>query len=227
LQSANSELRSNIQHSFNATNGLTNIDLTAFSRMQTQLNNAAQSLSGDDAKVAQAMKAHIARVQTSLQRFQTSMTALRGAKVLGTADLTDRKQIADRRNIVNDFLAANQELAMVATNCAANLQADLVRLRVSPSIADRVMANFQREATRTTELTLKIRECDDQVGHAMLELLDLLEAQWGRWTYDRATDKISFQDPRARSTYQEHLTDIKAAGERQVQLQKNLIQTRL
>ena len=218
-----SDLRSSVRRSFDPKKGITNVDLSSYDRLQTQLNNASQSLSGDDAIMAKAMQAYVSRMQTALQHYQISLQKLTGANVLSSLDLSDRKELAGRREIVRQFMAVNGELKGVITNSETQIEADLVRLQLPSDKVRQFMAGFHSKAAPINALTSQIRDCDDQMGQAMLAAMDVLDAQWGKWRYDSSVKQVRFDDAAAGAVYRKHLVAMQAAGEEQIGLQKKLV----
>jgi hypothetical protein len=218
-----SDLRSSVQHSFDPEKGITNVDFSQFNRLQTQLNNASQKLSGDDAIMAMAMQGYVSRMQTALQRYQVSLKKLTDAEVLNCLNLSDKQELADRRVVVRQFMAFNGELKSMITNSEKTIEADLVRLQSPPDKTRQFMAGFHNKAAPINAITSQIRDCDDHAGQAMLTALDVLEAQWGKWHYDPSIGQVRFDDAAADAAYRKQVAGMQAAGAEQIGLQKKLV----
>ena len=223
LNTTAQEMQVNAKQSYNSNTGITNTDLKSLKNMQTELNDAAQTLSGDDALVSQAMSQYLARMQSGLEKYQKVAGELREAQVLNMANLTNKIQIPSRREVVQNFIAINDDLKNITTNSENSIRANLVSLKISPQKIDSVLAGFDSKFAPRSDLDLQIRECDDRIGESMLDILDLLETHWGEWRFDAADKKIYFDDTTSRQTYQQSLEAIKFAGQEQIVLQGRLV----
>lgn len=217
------DIQANAKKSFNPKTGITNLDIGSMDRLRTQFDNAALTLSGDDARIARAMAAYVARLEVAMKKYDTTATAFRDARVLDFHDLANDEQIAARRRIVQEFLAANGHAENVVSNSEVNLRADLIQLGVAPAKREATLEGFHAKAAPRRVLILKIRACDDRIGQSTLTILNLLEAQWGKWHYDSATRTIRLEDAEARYTYQQSLAEIKLAGYEQIATQRELV----
>jgi hypothetical protein len=218
-----SDLRSSVRRSFDPEKGITNTDLSHFDRLQTQFSNASQTLSGDDAIIVKAMQAYTSRMQTALQHYQVSLKKLTDAKVLSHLDLSDKKELADRREVVKQFMAVNGELKGVITNSEKGIEDDLVRLQLPPDKVRQFMLGYHSKGAPINALTSQIRDCDDQLGQAMLAALDMLDARWGEWHYDSSVNQIRFDDSAVGDAYREQVAAIQAAAQKQIGLQKKMV----
>jgi hypothetical protein len=220
MNTAVSELHSNVQKSFDPKSGITNVDLSGF---QNQLKDASEKMPGEDALLVQATSAHVARIQNALKHYQVAAGKLRETEVLNNLNLTDKEQITSRREVVESFLARNTEFASIITNAEKNILADLARLQVSSAKTEQFMAGYRSKARLVDPLIIQIRQCDDQMGKAMLGVLDLLEADWGKWNYDSTASQTHFEKAASRESYRNFILAIQTAGSDQLRLQKKLI----
>ncbi len=217
------DMQASVKQSYNPKTGITNTDFKTFDKMQGDMNAAAQTMSGDDALASQAMSRYLARMRSGMEQYHAAATQLRTAHILSTADLTDKAQIASRRQLLQDFMAANENLKNVTTNSETSLRADLDSLKISPAKIDAVMAGFDAKFAPRRDLDLKIRECDDRMAQSMSAILDLLETDWGQWHFSATDKKIYFDRTAARRVYQESIQSIKVTSEEQVTLQGELV----
>jgi len=223
VKSSAGGMRDDLKKNFNPTNGITNVDLSRFDKMQDGLKTVSQNSSGDDGHVAAALSAYVDRMQTAVKNYQDASTKLREAHVMDNFDFTDKGQIASRREIVKQFIAANEALKLVITNSEDRIRADLVRGKVPTYKIDRFMDGFHSSAAPKNGISIKIRQCDDRIGAAMLDVLDALESEWGHWKPDPATDRLRFEHSATLNTYNNDLALIRTAGEEQLKLQSKLV----
>jgi hypothetical protein len=217
------EMQANAKQSYDPKTGITNVDLNSLERIQSQLSNAAQTMSGDDALVSQVLSRYVARMQAAMKKYTGALAALNDAKVLNTENLTNKDQIASRREKVQNFIVANDKAKTVIANSEASIRADLTEQKISPQKIDQFMAGFDSKFVPRRDLDLLIRECDRRMGQSMLSVLEVLETNWGRWNYNPATARIHFDDDAARQSYQQSIAAIKLAGQEQVVAQGKLV----
>jgi hypothetical protein len=223
VKSSAGGMRDDLKKNFNPTNGITNVDLSRFDKMRDGLKTVSQNSSGDDGHVAKALSAYLDRMQTAVKNYQDASTKLRETRVLDNFDSTDKQQIPARREVVQQFIAGNEALKFVITNSEDRIRADLARENVPASKIDRFMEGFHSSAAPKNAASIKIRQCDDRIGAAMLDALSALESDWGHWKSDPATDRLRFEHSATLNTYNKDLASIQAAGEEQLKLQTRLI----
>jgi|GEM_PF-2867587 len=217
------EFQDKTRNAYNSETGITNVDLDGVHRVRDQFDNAARSMSGDDAAFARVMSAFLGRMETAGKEYQAAADTMTGARILNLGTLTDKGQINGRRDIVQKFMGANTRLESVVSHAETDLQAALVKEHVPQDKIDDAMAGFRSKASAQYSLLLKIRADDRQMGQAMLDTLDLLESNWGKWTYDTGADTVTFDDTTARTSYQQLMATIEAASKDQIATQGKLV----
>jgi hypothetical protein len=60
------------------------------------------------------------------------------------------------------------------------------------------------------------------MGGAMLGVLDLLDANWGRWRYNETSGKVRFENASAVTQYNAFMAQIHKAATEQAAAQKRL-----
>ncbi|HXS69484.1 MAG TPA: hypothetical protein VN761_11610 [Candidatus Polarisedimenticolia bacterium] len=223
IQASSADIRSDLKKNFDPKNGITNVDVDKIGRISSQLRNASQNLSGDDAKVANVMAAFLDRTRGALKTFQDSVAEMRNARVLDRFDPNDKGQFAARKKIVQRFLQANSDLTKTITNAEDSIRADLVKAQLSQPTIESVIAGYHSSTAPMNATTLQIRQCDDRMGHAMLDALNTLESQWGHWKVDPGTGRLAFDDLETRETYNKSIIAMKTAANDEVKLQAELI----
>lgn len=69
---------------------------------------------------------------------------------------------------------------------------------------------------------MKIRDTDDLLGKKLLELLDIAEAQWGKWKHDLKDDVILFESDAAAEQYAAAMAQISKIADEQAEAQQTL-----
>ena len=217
------EMRSNLKKDFDPKTGITNVDFEKLDKLRENLKNASTNSTGDEAVFANAMSGFMDRMRIAARNYHDAATKLRAARLLYNFDSSNKGLLADRRQIVNEFLDANVALENVISNAEDQIRADLANGHVRESKIDAMMSGYHASSAYQTSITLKIRQCDDKYGAAMLDVFDTLENNWGRWEADPTVDKIRFKDHATLQTYNKDLADIKAIGQEQLRLQGLLV----
>jgi len=188
------EMQANARQSYNPKTGITNVDFKSLEHIQSQLDSAAQTMSGDDALVSQVASRYVVRMQVVMKKYNEAHIELRAAKVLSAENLSNKDQIVTRRGIVQNFIAANDKVKATIENSEDSIRADLTEQKIPSQKIDQFMAGFDSKFVPRRDLTLLIRECDYRMGQSMLSVLDVLETNWGKWNYNPVTEKIYFDN---------------------------------
>jgi len=74
------------------------------------------------------------------------------------------------------------------------------------------------------DLTRRIREDDRRMGTAMLGMLEVLNASFGRWKYNAERKKVEFDEPAALDKYLVLRDELETASQEQKKLQTKLLE---
>ena len=217
------DIRSDLKKSFDPKKGITNVDVEKLDRLSSQLKNAAQNLSGDDARAANVMAGFLDRSRAAMKDYQAAVTELRAAHVLNHFDSEDKEQFAAKREVVQQFLQANSNLIQVITNAEDSIRAGLLKAQVSRANTESIVGGYHSSAASINAITVQIRQCDDRLGNAILGALDTLETQWGHWKFNPDTQKLIFTDAATREAYDKSITAMREAADEQIKWQAKLV----
>lgn len=208
--------------SFNRDTGLTN-GADQVERFRQQLDDTSHDLSGSDAQIMAAISTHLTRVQAGLKHYEAAVAVMQKVKPLELATLTNQNLFPERRETVREFLRRNEELKAIFRDAEANLRADLENRKLSPALINAAIAGYHRSAAPKNTFIAQIRDYDTVIGESSLQMLTVLETQWGHWSYDDLLEKVTFADPEARKTYDTALKALQTAGKKQVEAQRKLV----
>lgn len=192
-------------------------------QLQKTLLDASQNVGDDASKVMRATSAYADKFNKYQSDYNSAVKIFQNAKVLSAANLTNKAVLAARREAVQGFLDANAKLKDLIVHGAENYRAELDRLHTSQSLADQAMAGYHKRADVMNPLVVSIREKDDNIGQAMLGIIDLEEADWGHWSISQTSGKIRFEDATQAQAYNARLKEIRDASAEQAQLQQKLL----
>jgi hypothetical protein len=184
MESSRHQVDDNLKKNFNPKTGMTNVDAIQLDKLRDSLKNIAQNSTGDEAVLAGSLSKFADRMQAAGKNYHAAVTKLRAARVLDGFDTSNKGQLAERRELVHQFLEANAASEQIITNAEDQMRADLVEAHVRPSKIDSLLANYHAGTGVQNAMTMKVRQCDDRVGAALLDALNTLETNWGHWKYD-------------------------------------------
>jgi hypothetical protein len=191
-------------------------------QVRQQLNKAGQQLSGDAGVMARIMSINLDGMATRSQNLQASGQRVLDAHIEQGYGLATPGQIADRRKLVYDFLAANSALASAISNKENDIMTMLQSSNVSPNFIEIGRQQLSR-SRHQRELMLQIRAYDQQQGEEFLGILDLLEKDWGKWHSDPTNKTVNFDNETSRLGYLQHRQGLQDASAAQISLQRRML----
>jgi hypothetical protein len=204
----------------NSTNG-TPGNSAALEKTISATRKMAEKRTGAEALSMQASLAYMAKLQATTKLYDQALGVLIAAEILNGATLTSREGLAPRRKAVEDFLAANASLHKFIGDSERLFEEELIAHNLSPDSRAKAMAGFHSK--NRNALVMKVRDTDQRIGSAFLAELDLLEKQWGRWTFDKATDQFQFQEAAAAQRHAALQKEIDEASQEQAALQQQIL----
>lgn len=208
---------------FDAKADMTNASFEKLDEVRERMKNLSQNSSGADAIMADAIAANAERTQIAVTNYRIAGAKLRAAQVLAQFDPADKGQFAARRALVEQFLEANAALKQSALESEDRMRLDLAKAHIPSSEIKRRMAFYHNGTAATYALTLQSRQCDERIGAALLDALNTLETNWGKWKLDPHTGKILFEDTATRDAYNNDIVAIKAAVQEQQKLKAKVV----
>ena len=222
LGEATTNLMSNLREQFNARTGIINPNSQAVQQVREQLNQAGQRLSGDVGVMARIISINLDAMTARSQNLQASGQRVLAAHIEQGYGLATPGQIADRRKLVYDFLAANSALASAISNEENNILTMLQSSNVSPNFIEISRQRLSR-SRHQRELMLQIRAYDQQQGEDFLGILDLLEKDWGKWHSDPTNKTVNFDNETSRLGYLQRRQSLQDASAAQLSLQRRML----
>jgi len=224
VRSAADDLRVGLRTNYSAETGLTNDVTEQMGQFRTRIENAAKNARGDDAVIMQATAAFAAKNQRQAEQFKAVTDELTAAAVANFSTLTNRSQLDGRRRLVERFLTSNKEFKELLMHQDAAMEAELRARHLSPTKVEQFVTGFRTSQIQLLPKVAGIRACDQRMGQALLEILDLAEANWGRWRYDEDAELTRFQDAGVADTYNAQVELIQEAAREQIRLQGEIIE---
>ncbi|MGE5612051.1 MAG: hypothetical protein ACM359_22580 [Bacillota bacterium] len=189
-----------------------------------RMKQAASQFKGEAATLTEIGVALVERAKAADEEYVKVSKRLETAEVLNPFTLKIREQIDERKALLREFLQANQKLRSVILGANSFVRGELSRRGVSAAAAKGFMTGFERKQARMLPLLQRLRDKDDELGKATLEILDLWESQWGNWQCNQARHTVEFQNQQAADRYNALTAQIQKTIDEQSELQKQVAQ---
>lgn len=221
VEKARQELNQNTPESFEKEGYKS--DPAKFNNFRKAIEKAGGQVGGVEGDVMKAGAAYLARFQTENQVFSKALTNFLAANVLRVEEIHELDQIAKRRAVTKDFLAANQRMREFVGKAESLFESEMANQNVNEARRAKEMAGFIASGREVNALVQEIRSQDEVICQAALEVLDLLETNWGAWEFFASTKLIMFKEPANNRKYIELGKRISGAAQEQQELQKRLV----
>ena len=191
--------------------------------MRQSLDAASQEATGDSALVAKAGSEYLGRMQAEMKAYGDAAKRVITPPLLDLSAVHQREQLAAKKDLVNQFMAANQKFRDFMSNQEKIFAGELDSFSVSPARRETEVAAFHRSASLELDSELKMRDDDLRLAVAWLSILDLLDQNWGKWTYYPGAKKVVFESGIAEDKYLGLTSEIMTAARDQAALQAKLL----
>jgi hypothetical protein len=179
-------------------------------------------LPADSATVAAALTNFQAGQQSLITAYDAAALAIKNPPVLSMKDIAQREQLIARKQLVNKFLDANEKWLGFSTKAEVTLREELVKLRATPATIDAGLKEYQQSIADRDFIQMRIRATDQRIGIASLDMLVILEANWGNWKYNAEKNTLAFSNSAAAAQYNDSFAEMNAAKDEQARLQNQL-----
>ena len=179
-------------------------------------------LPADSAVMAQALTNFQAKQQTLITAYGAAALAIKTPPVLSLKDITQREQLIARKELVNKFLEANEKWLGFTTKAEVILREELANQRATPATLEEGLREYRQSLADRDFIQVRIRATDQRIGTASLDMLVILEANWGKWKYNAEKNTLVFSDSAAAAQYNDSFAEMNAAKADQAGLQTEL-----
>lgn len=221
LEQLSREQSQTLRKEFDETGGLSSSSEGPLDKLRQALKKSGTGTDGD-AAAARAAVTWIEKIGEASKRFEEATAKLDDPAVMDAATLKSKKDIAHRRTVVREFIAANQELAEVFQNSEPYLNTNLRAEGVPPGKLPPMAKGFFDSLRQQNPIVQKIREQDTAYAGILLQWLDLVETEWGSWTVEN--DVLTFSNQAANETNSKFLADLEAIGAVQEEAQRQMLE---
>jgi len=123
------------------------------------------------------------------------------------------KSFLEREKIsVQRYLDAINKFRPIAAGEAAAYESELNGLGFSDAAKAKIMETYRSNSEKRLPTILELCDTDKDRGEAVMEILETLEKDWGKWKYDREREKTLFDSPQSQQLYDELLKMIETTA---------------
>jgi hypothetical protein len=184
-------------------------------KIRGALDNISSNTSGDTAVIAKVSSQHLAKMQALLTAYGAAYNALKTPPVLDMRGVTNRQQLATRKQAVKKFIAANDNLRVFVSNRIESYRDDLRAAGVAPAQMAAALQSYEKSEATHQPVLMRIRDDDRTIGNSMADTLELLDSNWGKWTYNAMRKKLDFEDAATLDKYMSYRDALQSAAKDQ------------
>jgi len=176
-----------------------------------QSEKAARLKPSGEAEAALALGNYLARLRAQIRDHEVAFQRLRQEGAL-TWHIRDYAEIDRDRKIIKAFLDTNVRLTDTLQHGEGLIRAELETAKVPPSTRDLALALYAKTQAPILPMQMRLRQCDDTIGKNGLAVIELLDFNWGAWTRNEATQKLTFESTLTLGLFQDYVGKIEAAA---------------
>jgi hypothetical protein len=187
-------------------------------RANQQLQDIASSLQGDERIIVEEIAKINANISQHALALQKATDTCTEAGSFDPATIRSREALAERRAMFEGMRDANEALTEAVRSVRTDLERRLRERNMSMNV--RTAAVNQAVLGMNTPLLLRIRESDRVLATTAIEILNLLEANWGQWEIDPADGMTIWTTDAQVAQHNELIEAILEAAAEQERLQR-------
>ena len=169
-----------------------------------------------------AGNSYLQKLQQASNDYYTHLKSLKDAQVLDMKGVNQKEELEARKTLVRQFIAANEQLKSLFANAETLYKQELARVNLSQPAMDVQLAKYRRGAA-ANEQAMKIRDADTRIGNSLLDALNFLDENWGKWNYSSDQKRVVFSDQQADGRFHQLLAALDSAAQEQAQLNEQLV----
>ena len=180
-------------------------------KTKTAPDKPAQAWPVDTSLSAKATSHFQRELQNLSKDYADAAQQLRNPWVLDMSSVGTREELATRKDTVQKFMASNEKLLAFVMNGEKHYRDDLARFDIPEEVCEGALRTYRRSTEEWNFLTLKARQSDQQIGTALLGMLDTLDAGWGKWKYSPENKTAIFTDNALVAKYNAYFKAMQSA----------------
>ena len=157
-------------------------------------------------------KSHLSKMQAGAKEYFHSVGLLDIDVVINGKRYISESFIEREKISVQRYLDAIKRFRPVAAGEADAYESELNAMDFSDEAKAKIMAAYRADSEKRLPTILELCDMDKDRGEAVMEILDTLEKDWGKWKYDRAREATRFDSRQSQELYDELLKMIETTA---------------
>ncbi len=193
--------------------------LKRMKKAQALFTKSAEDASPADKLVIEATTAFLTAASNEYQKWEALSNEV--FPVFNLDNIKTREDISKAKEQTQKFLDGTVAYKQWTKNIDNLYKAELEKRNVPQRALEGALTGF-RSGKERRDISVKLRESDEEFASKWTSLLDLLENQFGTWSYKEETDLLEFQNPEVQKTADALSQRIKAIIEEQLELETKM-----
>ena len=166
--------------------------------------------------IEKATKEHLSSVLVIANEYFTVMDGFEHAEIINGKRYISVSQLDRQKKTTEIFLAATATMRKKMADVSDNYEERLELLGLEENIVENLMESYRTGVDEKFSILKKLNLADEDLGSAAMEILDLLQKDWGKWKYVTLARKTEFENSESQKSYDELASVVKdVAAERQ------------
>ncbi len=140
---------------------------------------------------------------------------------LDMSNVKTKADLATKREIGKEMLRLDKEIMSFIDSMEERMWKKLQDAGVATGSRKEFAAKTKPGFRKAIEVQRQIRKCDETQANALLGVVDLLEAEWGKWKWK--DDDVVFEDVAKTARYTELMEEMQKASEQQEILAREML----
>lgn len=150
------------------------------SRIQGQL-DAAASVGGDEGKALQIISGYAADLKKYMESYDLLVKRAASEQLWDFGRVKQKSDLDRHRDIALQLLNLNRDLRAFLEGTESTIRAKFQAAGLTGPNPEKMLTGFSRGFGTRLPVQLRIRDSDEIMSQSLLEICDLLEANWGKW----------------------------------------------
>lgn len=197
--------------------------LEVMDELGTKMDAVSKNLSGEAKLLAQGTASFVKRMKSGLAEYESASKKFDVDKTIDFSNVTVPMELGNRRQTVENFLAANGKLLDLYANIVVVYREEMQKTGMTPSAVEQVLTGMKRRDQTANRVQVAMRHNDKSLGEAAIGLINVLEEQWGKWRFVDDQDAVYVEDDAARKQYSDFIDQLNAASGNTAQLNEKML----
>jgi hypothetical protein len=150
------------------------------SKLQGQF-NAATNLGGDEGKAMQIMSTFVGDMKKHLDSYDHVVKRIAIEEPWDFSRVKEKSDLERHRDIARQLLKVNQEMRTFLDSAESSFRAKFQAAGLTGPKPQQMLAGFSGSFGKNLPIQRRIRDADETMSKCLLEICDLLEANWAKW----------------------------------------------